>query len=224
MSKAREVLLNPIFNDNPIALQILGICSALAVTTNLYPTLLMCFALTSVLCLSNLFVSIIRNHIPTNVRMIVQITLIASLVVIVDEVLKAYDYETSKTIGVFVALIVTNCIVMGRAEAYAMQNGPWLSFLDGLGNGLGYSLILIIVATIRELFGSGTLFGYEILILTQNGGLYLGNNYMVLSSSSFILIGLLIWLLRSWKVEQIEEPEFQVARNNLETKEAGTRV
>ena len=224
MSKAREVLLNPIFNDNPIALQILGICSALAVTTNLYPTLLMCFALTSVLCLSNLFVSIIRNHIPTNVRMIVQITLIASLVVIVDEVLKAYDYETSKTIGVFVALIVTNCIVMGRAEAYAMQNGPWLSFLDGLGNGLGYSLILIIVATIRELFGSGTLFGYEILILTQNGGWYLGNNYMVLSSSSFILIGLFIWLLRSWKVEQIEEPEFQVARNNLETKEAGTRV
>jgi len=224
MSKAREVLLNPIFNDNPIALQILGICSALAVTTSLYPTLLMCLALTSVLCLSNLFVSIIRNQIPTNVRMIVQITLIASLVVLVDEVLKAYDYETSKTIGVFVALIVTNCIVMGRAEAYAMQNGPWLSFLDGLGNGLGYSLILIIVATIRELFGSGTLFGYEILILTQNGGWYLGNNYMVLSSSSFILIGLFIWLLRSWKVEQIEEPEFQVARNNLETKEAGTRV
>ena len=224
MSKAREVLLNPIFNDNPIALQILGICSALAVTTSLYPTLLMCLALTSVLCLSNLFVSIIRNHIPTNVRMIVQITLIASLVVLVDEVLKAYDYETSKTIGVFVALIVTNCIVMGRAEAYAMQNGPWLSFLDGLGNGLGYSLILIIVAILRELFGSGTLLGYEILILTQNGGWYLGNNYMVLSSSSFILIGLFIWLLRSWKVEQIEEPEFQVARNNLETKEAGTRV
>ena len=224
MSKAREVLLNPIFNDNPIALQILGICSALAVTTSLYPTLLMCLALTSVLCLSNLFVSIIRNQIPTNVRMIVQITLIASLVVLVDEVLKAYDYETSKTIGVFVALIVTNCIVMGRAEAYAMQNGPWLSFLDGLGNGLGYSLILIIVAILRELFGSGTLLGYEILILTQNGGWYLGNNYMVVSSSSFILIGLFIWLLRSWKVEQIEEPEFQVARNNLETKEAGTRV
>jgi len=224
MSKAREVLLNPIFNDNPIALQILGICSALAVTTSLYPTLLMCLALTSVLCLSNLFVSIIRNQIPTNVRMIVQITLIASLVVLVDEVLKAYDYETSKTIGVFVALIVTNCIVMGRAEAYAMQNGPWLSFLDGLGNGLGYSLILIIVAILRELFGSGTLLGYEVLILTQNGGWYLGNNYMVLSSSSFILIGLFIWLLRSWKVEQIEEPEFQVARNNLETKEAGTRV
>ncbi|GIT33204.1 MAG: Na(+)-translocating NADH-quinone reductase subunit D [Gammaproteobacteria bacterium] len=174
MSKAREVLLNPIFNDNPIALQILGICSALAVTTSFLSNIAYVFRSHIVLCLSNLFVSIIRNHIPTNVRMIVQITLIASLVVLVDEILKAYDYETSKTIGVFVALIVTNCIVMGRAEAYAMQNGPWLSFLDGLGNGLGYSLILIIVATIRELFGSGTLFGYEILILTQNGGWYLG--------------------------------------------------
>ena len=191
MSKSREILLNPIFNDNPIALQILGICSALAVTTNLYPTLLMCIALTAVICLSNLIVSVIRNQIPTNVRMIVQITIIASLVVLVDELLKAYDYETSKTIGVFVALIVTNCIVMGRAEAFAMQNGPWLSFLDGLGNGLGYSLILIVVATIREFLGSGSLFGYEILVLTQNGGWYLGNNYMVLSSSSFLIIGLI---------------------------------
>ena len=224
MSKSREILLNPIFNDNPIALQILGICSALAVTTNLYPTLLMCIALTAVICLSNLIVSVIRNQIPTNVRMIVQITIIASLVVVVDELLKAYDYENSKTIGVFVALIVTNCIVMGRAEAFAMQNGPWLSFLDGLGNGLGYSLILIVVATIREFLGSGSLFGYEILVLTQNGGWYLGNNYMVLSSSSFLIIGLFIWLLRSWKTEQIEEPEYKVARNNLETKEAGSRV
>ena len=224
MSKSREILLNPIFNDNPIALQILGICSALAVTSSLYPTLLMCIALTIVICLSNLFVSVIRNQIPTNVRMVVQITIVASLVVLVDELLKAYDYENSKTIGVFVALIVTNCIVMGRAEAFAMQNGPWLSFLDGLGNGLGYSLILIVVATLREFLGAGTLFGYEILVLTQNGGWYLGNNYMVLSSSSFLIIGLFIWLLRSWKTEQIEEPEFKVARNNLETKEAGTRV
>ena len=165
MSKSREILLNPIFNDNPIALQILGICSALAVTTNLYPTLLMCIALTAVICLSNLVVSVIRNQIPTNVRMIVQITIIASLVVLVDELLKAYDYETSKTIGVFVALFVTNCIVMGRAEPFAMQNGPWLSFLDGLGNGLGYSLILIVVATIREFLGSGSLFGYELSLI-----------------------------------------------------------
>tara|TARA_B100000686_G_scaffold82395_1_gene89031 strand:+ start:7605 stop:8279 length:675 start_codon:yes stop_codon:yes gene_type:complete len=224
MSKAKEVLFNPVFNDNPIALQILGICSALAVTSSLYPTLLMCIALTVVVSLSNLLVSLIRNHIPTNVRMIVQITIIASLVVLVDEVLKAYDYETSKAIGVFVGLIVTNCIVMGRAEAFAMQNGPWLSFLDGLGNGLGYSLILLVVATFRELLGAGSLFGYEILILTQNGGWYLGNNYMVLSSSSFLIIGLFIWLLRSWKIEQIESPEFKVARNNLESKEAGTKI
>lgn len=224
MSKAKEVLFNPVFNDNPIALQILGICSALAVTSSLYPTLLMCIALTVVVSLSNLLVSLIRNHIPTNVRMIVQITIIASLVVLVDEVLKAYDYETSKAIGVFVGLIVTNCIVMGRAEAFAMQNGPWLSFLDGLGNGLGYSLILLVVATFRELLGAGSLFGYEILVLTQNGGWYLGNNYMVLSSSSFLIIGLFIWLLRSWKIEQIESPEFKVARNNLESKEAGTKI
>lgn len=224
MSKARQVLFNPVFNDNPIALQILGICSALAVTSSLYPTLLMCIALTVVVSLSNLLVSLIRNHIPTNVRMIVQITIIASLVVLVDEILKAYDYETSKAIGVFVGLIVTNCIVMGRAEAFAMQNGPWLSFLDGLGNGLGYSLILLMVAFFRELLGSGSLFGYEILLLTQNGGWYLGNNYMVLSSSSFLIIGLFIWLLRSWKIEQIEAPEYKVARNNLEKKELGTKI
>ena len=224
MSKSSKILLNPIFNDNPITLQILGICSALAVTSNLYPTLLMCFALTSVLCLSNLLVSLIRNHIPTNVRMIVQITIIASLVVLVDELLKAYDYENSKTIGVFVGLIITNCIVMGRAEAFAMQNSPWMSFLDGVGNGLGYSLILIVVATIREFFGAGSLFSYEILPLVQNGGWYVGNKFALLSGSSFIIIGLFIWALRSWKTDQIEDPEFKVARNNLETKEAGTRI
>jgi len=224
MSKSSKILLNPIFNDNPITLQILGICSALAVTSNLYPTLLMCFALTSVLCLSNLLVSLIRNHIPTNVRMIVQITIIASLVVLVDELLKAYDYENSKTIGVFVGLIITNCIVMGRAEAFAMQNSPWMSFLDGLGNGLGYSLILIVVATIREFIGAGSLLSYEILPLVQNGGWYVGNNFALLSGSSFIIIGLFIWALRSWKKDQIEDPEFKVARNNLEAKEAGTRI
>ena len=224
MSKSSKILLNTIFNDNPITLQILGICSALAVTSNLYPTLLMCFALTSVLCLSNLLVSLIRNHIPTNVRMIVQITIIASLVVLVDELLKAYDYENSKTIGVFVGLIITNCIVMGRAEAFAMQNSPWMSFLDGLGNGLGYSLILIVVATIREFFGAGSLLSYEILPLVQNGGWYVGNNFALLSVSSFIIIGLFIWALRSWKKDQIEDPEFKVARNNLEAKEAGTRI
>ena len=224
MSKTREVLLNPIFNDNPIALQILGLCSALAVTSNLYVTLIMCVALTSVVSLSNLFVSVIRHHIPTNVRMIIQMTIVASLVILVDELLKAYDYESSKTLTVFVGLIITNCIVMGRAEAFAMQNSPWPSFLDGLGNGIGYSLILIIVATIREFFGSGSLLGFEILPLVQNGGWYIGNNFARLSSSSLFIIGLFIWVLRSWKTDQIEGPEFRVAKNNLETKEAGTRV
>ena len=224
MSKSREVLLNPIFNDNPIALQILGLCSALAVTSNLYVTLIMCVALTSVVSLSNLFVSVIRHHIPTNVRMIIQMTIVASLVILVDELLKAYDYESSKTLTVFVGLIITNCIVMGRAEAFAMQNSPWPSFLDGLGNGIGYSLILIIVATVREFFGSGSLLGFEILPLVQNGGWYIGNNFARLSSSSLFIIGLFIWVLRSWKTGQIEEPEFRVARNNLEKKEAGTRV
>ena len=224
MSKAREVLLNPIFNDNPIALQILGLCSALAITSNLYVTLIMCVALTSVVSLSNLFVSLIRNHIPTNVRMIIQMTIVASLVILVDELLKAYDYESSKTLTVFVGLIITNCIVMGRAEAFAMQNSPWPSFLDGLGNGIGYSLILIIVATVREFFGSGSLLGFEILPLVQNGGWYIGNNFARLSSSSLFIIGLFIWVLRSWKTGQIEEPEFRVARNNLDKKEAGTRV
>ncbi len=224
MSKTREVLLNPIFNDNPIALQILGICSALAVTSNLYVTLIMCVALTSVVSLSNLFVSIIRHHIPTNVRMIIQMTIVASLVILVDELLKAYDYESSKTLSVFVGLIITNCIVMGRAEGFAMQNSPWPSFLDGLGNGIGYSLILIIVATIREFFGSGSFFGYEILVLVQNGGWYPGNNFALLPLSSFFIIGVFIWLLRSWKTEQIEEPEYRIARNNLETKEVKPRI
>jgi len=155
MSKARDVLLTPIFNDNPIALQILGICSALAVTSNLYVTLIMCVALTAVVSCSNLLVSLIRNHIPTNIRIIVQMTIIASLVILVDELLKAFDYESSKTLSVFVGLIITNCIVMGRAEAFAMKNGPWMSFLDGLGNGLGYSIILIFLAIVRELFGAG---------------------------------------------------------------------
>ena len=219
MSKAREVLLNPIFNENPIALQILGICSALAVTSNLYVTLIMCVALTSVICFSNLFVSLIRNHIPTNIRIIVQMTIISSLVILVDEILKAFDYETSKQIGVFVGLIITNCIVMGRAEAYAMQNSAGMSFLDGLGNGLGYSIILIVVAIFRELIGAGSLACYEILPLVQNGGWYIGNNYFLLPPSSFVIIGLLIWALRAWKTDQVEEPQFKIQSNSLEAEE-----
>ena len=205
MSKAKEVLLNPIFNDNPIALQILGICSALAITGSLYPTLIMCVALTAVVSVSSLLVSLIRNHIPSNIRIIVQMTIIATLVMLVDELLQAFDYETSRTLTVFVGLIITNCIVMGRAEAFAMQNGPWLSFVDGLGNGLGYSIILILLAVFKELLGAGTLLGFEILPLVQNGGWYQGNGLLVLPFSSFFIIGLIIWAIRQWKPEQVEK-------------------
>ena len=213
MSKFKEILLKPIFKDNQIALQILGICSALAVTSKLYPTLIMCVALTITVSLSNFFISLIRNIIPTNIRIIVQMTIISSLVILVDQFLKAYDYETSKTLSVFVGLIITNCIVMGRAEAFAMQNSPGVSFLDGLGNGLGYSLILIVVGTIRELLGSGQLLGIDILTTTQNGGWYVGNNFFLLAPSSFLIIGLFIWALRSWKTEQVEEKEFLMSKN-----------
>jgi Na+-transporting NADH:ubiquinone oxidoreductase subunit D len=171
----------------------------------------MCVAVTSVISFSNLFISIIRNYIPSSIRIIVQMTIIASLVIVVDELLKAYDYETSKKLSVFVGLIITNCIVMGRAEAFAMKEKPLLSFLDGLGNGLGYSLILIGVATIRELFGAGTLFGYEILPLTSNGGWYMGNNLLLLPPSSFIIIGLFIWFIRVIRPNQVEEDDFELS-------------
>jgi|TARA_B110000263_G_C15209246_1_gene464433 Na+-transporting NADH:ubiquinone oxidoreductase subunit D len=219
MSKAKEALLNPIFNENPIALQVLGICSALAITGSLYPTLIMCVALTVVVSFSSLLVSLIRNHIPNNIRIIVQMTIIATLVMLVDELLQAFDYETSRTLTVFVGLIITNCIVMGRAEAFAMQNGPWLSFVDGFGNGLGYSIILILLAFIKELLGAGTLFGIEILPLVQNGGWYVGNNFLLLAPSSFFLIGLMIWALRAWKTEQVEVPQYKIAKNSLESEE-----
>ena len=177
MSKYSEILFRPVFKENPIALQMLGICSALAVTSKLYPTLIMCVALTVTVSLSNFFISMIRNITPSNIRIIVQMTIISSLVILVDQALKAYDYETSKTLSVFVGLIITNCIVMGRAEAFAMQNPPGVSFLDGFGNGLGYSVILIILGTIRELFGTGTILEYEIFPLVQNGGWYVPNNF-----------------------------------------------
>jgi len=209
-SEARRVLLDPIINNNPITLQILGICSALAVTTSLTTSLIMCLALTSVTALSNLSVSMIRNHVPSNVRIIIQMTIIASLVIVVDQVLKAYSYDTSKKLSVFVGLIITNCIVMGRAEAYAMKNGPVMSFLDGLGNGLGYSVILIIVGVIRELFGSGKLMGYEILPLVTDGGWYVPNGLLLMPPSAFFIIGLTIWLVRSWKTGQVEKREYQI--------------
>jgi len=185
MSKYSEILFRPVFKENPIALQMLGICSALAVTSKLYPTLIMCVALTVTVSLSNFFISMIRNITPSNIRIIVQMTIISSLVILVDQALKAYDYETSKTLSVFVGLIITNCIVMGRAEAFAMQNPPGVSFLDGFGNGLGYSVILIILGTIRELFGTGTILEYEVFPLVQNGGWYVPNNFFS-STSSFL--------------------------------------
>ncbi|MDH3533315.1 MAG: NADH:ubiquinone reductase (Na(+)-transporting) subunit D [Gammaproteobacteria bacterium] len=210
MSDVRKVLIDPIVDNNPVTLQVLGICSALAVTTSLLPALLMCIALTSVAATSGAAISSIRHRIPNNIRIIVQMTIIASFVIVVDQMLKAYAFETSKQLSVFVGLIITNCIILGRAEAFAMKNGVGMSFLDGLGNGLGYSAVLITVATSRELFGSGSLFGYEVLPLTSNGGWYEANGLMLLPPSAFFLIGLLIWAVRSVRPKQVEHPEYQI--------------
>ena len=203
--KAKDILFNPVFNDNPIALQILGICSALAVTTKLETAVTMCLAVLLVVSLSNTAASLIRNYIPSSIRIIVQMTIIASLVIIVDQFLRAYAFDISKQLSVFVGLIITNCIVMGRAEAFAMKNGPGASFLDGVGNALGYSVILLFVGVFRELFGSGKLFGAEVFSLAAEGGWYAPNGLMLLPPSAFFLIGFFIWALRSWKTEQVEE-------------------
>ncbi len=204
-SKSTKVLLDPLFNNNPIGLQVLGICSALAITTKLETVLVMSIAVTCVLGLSNASVSFIRNHIPNSIRIIVQMTIIASLVIVVDQILKAYAFDISKQLSIFVGLIITNCIVMGRAEAFAMKESVFLSFMDGIGNGLGYSLILIVVGVLRELFGSGRLFGHVILPLSNEGGWYVSNGMMLLPPSAFFIIGIFIWVLRTWKKEQIEE-------------------
>ena len=207
----KEVLLNPIFNNNPIGLQILGICSALAVTSNLNTALVMSVALTLVVAFSNLFISMIRSQIPNSIRMIVQMVIIASLVILVDQVLKAYAFSLSKQLSVFVGLIITNCIVMGRAEAFAMQNPPLLSFFDGIGNGLGYSAMLIALGIVRELFGAGKLMGYTIIPVVNDGGWYQPNGLLLLPPSAFFLIGLFIWGIRTWKKEQVEKPAFKMA-------------
>ena len=205
MSKARDVLIDPIFNKNPIGLQILGICSALAVTSKLETTVVMALAVIFVLAGSNVSVSLIRKQIPSSIRIIVQITIIATLVIIVDQFLKAYAFGISKQLSVFVGLIITNCIVLGRAEGFAMKNPPGLSVLDGVGNGLGYSLVLLLVAFCRELFGAGKLLGLTLLPTTSEGGWYLPNGLMLLPPSAFFIIGLLIWALRTWKSDQVEE-------------------
>jgi len=206
-SELKAVLTSPIVNNNPIALQILGVCSALAVTSQLETALVMTLAVMFVTAFSNMFISMIRNYIPNSVRIIVQMAIIASLVIVVDQVLKAYAYGVSKQLSVYVGLIITNCIVMGRAEAFAMKNSPFPSFMDGIGNGLGYGFILMSVGAFRELFGSGALFGIEILPLTSNGGWYQSNGLLLLPPSAFFIIGGLIWIIRTVKPEQVESKE-----------------
>ena len=215
MDSAKETLTSPIFKNNPIALQILGVCSALAVTSSLQVTLVMCIALTAVTAFSNLGVSLIRKHVPGSIRIIVQMIIIASLVIVVDQVLKAYAYGISKQLSVFVGLIITNCIVMGRAEAFAMKNPPLPSFIDGIGNGLWYSVVLIAVAVVRELFGAGKLFGIEILPLVTDGGWYNPNGLLLLPPSAFFLIGMFIWALRSFQKDQVEEADFKMAKHTV---------
>ncbi|MCR9067710.1 MAG: NADH:ubiquinone reductase (Na(+)-transporting) subunit D [Rhodobacteraceae bacterium] len=206
----KDMLTDPLVDNNPITLQVLGICSALAVTSSLQVSFVMALAVTLVTAFSSMFISMLRNHIPGSIRIIVQMVIIASLVIVVDQILKAYAYEISKTLSVFVGLIITNCIVMGRAEAFAMKNPPVASFIDGIGNGMGYGLILMLVGFVRELFGAGSLFGVTILQTVNNGGWYVPNGLLLLPPSAFFLIGLIIWAFRSWKPEQVEKREYKI--------------
>lgn len=208
--KRKEMLVDPLVDNNPITLQVLGICSALAVTSSLKVALVMAIAVTLVTAFSSMFISMIRNQIPGSIRIIVQMVIIASLVILVDQMLKAFAFEISKTLSVFVGLIITNCIVMGRAEAFAMKNPPIDSFIDGIGNGMGYGLILMLVGVIRELFGAGSLFGITIFETVNNGGWYVPNGLLLLPPSAFFIIGLIIWAFRSWKSEQVEKREYQI--------------
>ncbi|MEM6487087.1 MAG: NADH:ubiquinone reductase (Na(+)-transporting) subunit D [Pseudomonadota bacterium] len=206
----RDMLVDPLVDNNPITLQVLGICSALAVTSSLQVAFVMAIAVTLVTGFSSMFISMLRSQIPGSIRIIVQMVIIASLVILVDQLLKAFAYEISKTLSVFVGLIITNCIVMGRAEAFAMKNAPVASFIDGVGNGLGYGLILMLVGVIRELLGSGSLFGVTILETVNNGGWYVPNGLLLLPPSAFFIIGLIIWAFRSWKTEQVEQREYKI--------------
>ena len=206
----KEMLVDPLVDNNPITLQVLGICSALAVTSSLQVSMVMALAVIFVTSFSSFFISCLRNQIPGSIRIIVQMVIIASLVILVDQILKAYAYELSKQLSVFVGLIITNCIVLGRAEAFASKNPPWPSALDGLGHGLGYSAILIFVAAVRELFGSGTLMGVELMTSVKNGGWYEPNGLMLLAPGAFFIIGLMIWGIRAWKPRQNEAPDFTI--------------
>jgi len=213
-----KAFVHPLVGNNPITLQVLGVCSALAVTKTLATALIMSASVIAVIAVSNGAISLIRHHMPRNVRLIIQITIIATLVIVVDQVLKAFAYSLSRQLSVFVGLIVTNCIILGRAEAFAMRNGVVESVLDGLGNGMGYAWILIVVGTIRELLGAGTLLGFVFLPTTTTGGWYPPAALMLLPPSAFFIIGFLIWAIRSWKREQVEESEFRI-RATLETGE-----
>ncbi|HCH02744.1 MAG TPA: NADH:ubiquinone reductase (Na(+)-transporting) subunit D [Vibrio sp.] len=203
----RKSIVSPVLDNNPIALQVLGVCSALAVTTKLETAFVMTLAVMFVTAFSNLFVSLMRNHIPNSVRIIVQMAIIASLVIVVDQVLRAYFFDISKQLSVFVGLIITNCIVMGRAEAFAMKEAPFPSFIDGIANGLGYGFVLIVVGFFRELLGSGSIFGMQVLPLISDGGWYQPNGMMLLAPSAFFIIGFLIWVIRTMKPEQVEAKE-----------------
>ena len=211
MSQTRKQLLtDPLVDNNTITLQVLGICSALAVTSSLNVAFVMSLAVIAVCGFSLLFISFLRHYIPNSIRIIVQMVIIASLVILVDQIIKAYAYEISKTLSVFVGLIITNCIVMGRAEAFAMKNKPFDSFIDGVGNGLGYSLLLMCVGVIRELFGSGSLFGVMIFEPVSNGGWYVPNGLLLLPPSAFFIIGFIIWGVRTWKKSQVEAREYKI--------------
>ncbi len=203
--KVKKLLFDPLFNNNPIGLQVLGICSALAVTSKMETAFVMALSVTLVIAFSNTAVSLVRNHVASSIRILVEMTIIASLVIIADQIIKAYAFDISKQLSVYVGLIITNCIVLGRAEAFALKNPPIPSFLDGIGNGLGYSFVLLVVAFIRELFGAGKLFGYQILPVYTEGGWYVPNGLFVLAPSAFFLIGFFIWIVRTFKPEQVEE-------------------
>lgn len=209
--KALRTLYGPIIDNNPVTLQILGICSALAVTTSLATATIMSVALTAVLVAGSVVISLIRRHIPNSIRLIVQITIIASLVIVTDQIIQAYAFEMSQRLSIFVGLIVTNCLVLARAEAFAMHNPPAESALDALGNGLGYSLILLIVGFVRELFGAGTLFGQTVFLSVHDGGWFVPLHLMLLAPSAFFILGLLIWIIRTVRPAQIEAAEFEIA-------------
>lgn len=210
MNKSMRTLVDPIVGNNPVTVHVLGICSALAVTTSMSTALTMSFALTAVIAAAAGLISLIRHHIPGSIRLIIQITIIASLVIVADQVLRAFAYEMSQRLTVFVSLIATNCIVLGRTEAFALHNPPWPSILDGIGNAAGYSAVLLIVAFIRELFGAGSLFGINVLPLAAEGGWYQPMRLMLLAPSAFIILGLFVWAMRSIRPEQAEAREFEL--------------